>query len=253
MCNRLILAALAAVLVAAPMSAVALQSGDPIAAAVANAARPDADRARDALRKPAETLEWAGVHSGMKVMDLVPGGGYFTRILSGAVGPEGHVYALQPAEVVNAFSAYRKAMDDLDAEAGWDNVSFHFDSVSAFTVPEPLDMVFTALNYHDFHADFMGPADVPGVNRAVFNALKPGGVYVIIDHHAAAGSGVTEVNRVHRIDVETVKREVLAAGFVLDAESDLLAHPEDDRTGHVYQPQMRGRTDQFVLKFRKPA
>ncbi len=244
--------AVVSVLFAVPMPTAALQSDDLIAAAVANEARPQADRDRDELRKPAETLAWAGVRPGARVMDLVPGGGYFTRILSGAVGPEGHVYALQPAEVVNKFSAYRQVMDDLDAETGWDNVSFHFDSVSAFSMPEPLDMVFTALNYHDFHAEFMGPADVSAVNRAVFNALKPGGVYVIIDHHALAGSGVSEVNRIHRIDVEVVKREVLAAGFILEAETDLLAHPEDDRTTHVYEARMRGRTDQFVLKFRKP-
>ncbi len=252
MIARLILVSVAAVLFALPMRSKAFQSDDLIAAAVANVARPQVDRERDELRKPAETLSWAGVRPGWKVLDLVPGGGYFTRILSGAVGAEGHVYALQPAEVVNRFSAYRKVMDDLDAEPGWDNVSFHFDSVSAFAMPEQLDMVFTALNYHDFHADFMGPADVPGVNRAVFSALKPGGVYIIIDHHAAAGAGVTEVNRIHRIDVAVVKREVLAAGFILEAETDLLEHPEDDRTGHVYQAHMRGRTDQFVLKFRKP-
>lgn len=250
--NRLILAAVAAVLVAAPMSAMALQSNDLIAAAVANEARPAEDRERDALRKPAETLEWAGVKPGMQIMDLVPGGGYFTRILSRAVGAGGHVYAMQPTEAVTAFPQYREMIEKMAAEPGYDNVSVLFQPVAGFDAGQPLDMVFTALNYHDFHADFMGDADGPQVNAAVFAALKPGGLYIITDHHAAAGTGLAEVNRLHRIDIEQVKREVLAAGFELVGESDLLAHPDDPRTAMVFNPAIRGRTDQFMLKFRKP-
>lgn len=250
--NRLILAAVAAVLVAAPMSAVALQSGDPIAAAVANEARPQADRDRDAARKPVETLAFAGVKSGMQIMDLVPGGGYFTRILSRAVGADGHVFAMQPSEAVAAFPQYREMIEKMAAEPGYDNVSVLFQPVGGFDAGRPLDMVFTALNYHDFHADFMGDADGPQVNAAVFKALKPGGVYVITDHHGSAGSGLGEVNSLHRIDIEQVKREVLAAGFVLDGESEALRHPDDPRTANVFNPAIRGRTDQFMLRFRKP-
>jgi predicted methyltransferase len=251
--NRLILAAVAAALIAAPMSAMALQANDLIAAAVANPARPQEDRDRDVLRKPAETLEWAGVKPGMRIMDLVPGGGYFTRILSRAVGADGRVFAMQPTEAVAAFPQYREMIEKMAAEPGYDNVSVLFQPVAGFDAGQPLDMVFTALNYHDFHADFMGDADGPQVNAAVFRALKPGGLYVIIDHHAAAGAGLADVNRLHRIDVEQVKREVLAAGFVLDGESDLLAHPDDPRTAMVFNPAIRGRTDQFMLRFRKPA
>lgn len=251
--NRLILAAVAAVLIAAPMSAAALQANDLIAAAVANPVRPAEDHERDALRKPAETLDWAGVKPGMRIMDLAPGGGYFTRILSHAVGEGGHVFAMQPTEAVAAFPQYREMIEKMAAEPGYDNVSVLFQPVAGFDAGESLDMVFTALNYHDFHADFMGDADGPQVNAAVFAALKPGGLYVIIDHHATAGSGLADVNRLHRIDIEQVKREVLAAGFVLDGESDLLAHPDDPRTALVFNPTVRGRTDQFMLRFRKPA
>jgi predicted methyltransferase len=221
-------------------------------AAVADPGRPERDRLRDALRKPAETLAFAGVRPGMRAMDLMPGGGYFTRILSAAVGEQGRVYAFQPHEVVSRFSDYRRAMDALDAEPHYENVAFMFDPIETFTVAEPLDLVFTALNYHDIHAEFMGPAEAAAVNRAIFAALRPGGLYVVVDHHATAGSGLADVNRIHRIDAELVKQEVLAAGFILDAQSDLLAHPEDARTRHVYEADMRGRTDQFAFRFRKP-
>jgi predicted methyltransferase len=223
-----------------------------VAAAVADSASPAQDRARDELRRPAEVLAFAGVEPGMRVMDLIPGGGYYTRILARAVGPEGRVYALQPFEVVDELTSYRTVIEQLAAVPAYSNVVAMFDPVAGFRIDEPLDVVFTALNYHDVHADFMRPADAAAMNQAVFRALRPGGVFVVNDHHATAGSGVAEVNRVHRIDVEVVKREVLAAGFVLEAESGLLAHPEDDRTGHVYADAMRGRTDQFLLRFRKP-
>lgn len=222
----------------------------PIETAISDPARPAADVERDAARKPAELMAFAGVGPGDKVADLIAGGGYFTRLFSVAVGPRGHVYAVQPAEIVAVAPTYLAAIQGV-AES-YQNVTVLQGGVGELSFPEPLDVVWTSLNYHDLHANFMGPANVAAVNKAIFDSLKPGGVYIVIDHHAAVGSGLNDVNTLHRIDVDQVRREVEAAGFVLEAESDLLRHPADPRTANVFDPSIRAQTDQFVLKFRKP-
>ena len=222
-----------------------------ITAAVADPARPDADVKRDADRNPAEVLAFAGVHPGEKVADLIAGGGYFTRLFAKAVGPEGHVYVIQPAEIIKIAPVYLKNIQD--ATAGYSNVTLITDPLpQALKVPEPLDLVWTSQNYHDMHDPFMGPEDMAAVNKAVFDALKPGGVYIVLDHVAAAGSGLRDTNTLHRIDPEAVKREVLAAGFVFDGESKILRNPSDPLTANVFDKSIRGRTDQFIFRFRKP-
>jgi predicted methyltransferase len=252
--NKLTIAAMTAGLLLGAALPVASQSGaDPIAAAVASEARPDRDRARDAGRKPAETLAFAGVRPGMSVIEIMPGGGYFTRLLSRSVGPQGRIHAFQPQEIATRFPNSRTTVEALPSEPGLGNVQTSVAPIDAVAAPAPVDLVFTALNYHDLHADIMGPADVAAVNRAVFAALKPGGAFVVIDHHAPAGVGASRASDLHRIDIETVKAEVLAAGFVLEAESDILRRPDDPRTAGVYDPVIRGSTDQFLLRFRKPA
>jgi len=250
--NTLTIAAVAAGLLLGAVPAMGQSGADPIAAAVASDGRPDRDRARDAARKPAETLAFAGVRPGMTVLEIMPGGGYFTRLLSRSVGPQGRIHAFQPQEIATRFPNSRTTVEALPSEPGLGNVQTSVAPIAAVAAPAPVDLVFTALNYHDLHADIMGPADVAAVNRAVFAALKPGGALIVIDHHAPAGVGATRVNDLHRIDIETVKSEILAAGFVLDAESDLLRRPEDARTAGVYDPAIRGSTDQFLLRFRKP-
>lgn len=219
------------------------------AEALAAPIRPADDRARDSARHTAETLAFAGVRPGQKIADMIIGGGYFTRVFSAAVGPQGRVTAWQPAEFIAFQASYGDSLTAADALANVDAIR---SPIAAPDFPAGLDLVFTAQNYHDLHLS-MAPADTASrVNTAVFRALKPGGLYVIIDHHAVAGSPLTASNTVHRIDIEAVKREVLAAGFVLDGESDLLANPADPRTANVFDGSIRGRTSQFMLRFRKP-
>jgi predicted methyltransferase len=231
----------------------AAKASDPIATAVADANRPDGDKQRDASRKPVETLAFAGVKPGDQVAELLPGGGYFTRIFSKLVGPGGHVYALVPAPLPNAppdvpdFAARVKA---IAADPNYSNVSVVVEPFSQLKVSEPVDLVWTSQNYHDLH-NFPG-MDVTVFNQLVFDALKPGGIYLILDHAAEPGSGTRDTATLHRIDAEIVKKEVLAAGFVLVGSSDLLRDPGDVHAVKVFDPSVRGKTDQFILKFRKP-
>ena len=227
---------------------------DFIAAAVADSNRPAADTERDANRKPAATLEFAGVKPGEQIAELLPGGGYFTRLFSKAVGGAGHIYALVPAPSPDApagapdFAARIKA---LAADPNYPNVSVVIEPFSELKTPVPVDLVWTSQNYHDLH-NFPG-LDLGVFNQMVFEALKPGGIYLILDHAAAPGSGTSQTATLHRIDPQTVKREVLAAGFIYDGQSDVLRQPNDPRTAKVFDPSIRGRTDQFILKFKKPA
>lgn len=222
-----------------------------IAAAVADAGRPAADTQRDADRHPAESVAFSGMKAGDKVIDLIPGGGYFTRIFSKVVGPNGKVYALTPEEMLSKMAKAADAAKALPA-AGYANVVPVSTSINAIKVPEPVDVVWTSLNYHDLHNALLGPANMGNYNKSVFNALKRGGIYIVIDHAAAPGSGTRDTDLLHRIDVEAVKAEVTGVGFQLVAESKVLAHPADDHTGKVFDSGIRGKTDQFLLKFVKP-
>lgn len=247
-------AALAATLMLAVNCASAAPIPANVAAAVADGARPDTDRQRDGSRKPAETLAFTGVKPGAQIAELIPGGGYFTRLFSKAVGSSGHVYALVPARSPDApadapdFAARVKA---IAADPNYANVSVVVEPFTRLGVPAPVDLLWTSQNYHDLH-NFPG-LDVGVFNKMVFDDLKPGGIYLILDHSAEAGSGGRDTKTLHRIDVEAVKAEVLAAGFVFVGSSDLLRQPGDNRTLKVFDPSVRGNTDQFILKFRKPA
>jgi predicted methyltransferase len=211
-----------------------------IAAAVSDAGRPAIDTYRDDRRHPAQTLVFAGVSPGMTIAELIPGNGYYTRILARAVGPKGRVYTVPFSEPRASFS---KA---IAADPAYANVTLVSGAPLTIGVPSPVDMVWTTQNYHDIR---QGRALL---NKAAFDALKPGGTYFIVDHSAVAGAGEDVLLSLHRIDEEVVKREVLAAGFVLEAESELLRNPADKRTQMVFDREVNRATDQFVLKFRKP-
>lgn len=213
-------------------------------AAIADAARPEADKARDADRKPAEMLAFAGVKPGSKIGELIPGGGYFTRIFSKAVGPTGKVYAVAAPQQLARFKPIA------DDKTNYPNVAVvPIDGGAGFKAPEQVDLVWTSQNYHDIKNL---PVDINLYNKAVFDALKPGGVYVVLDHVAAANAPADVTKTLHRIPPELVKKEVTAVGFTFVGENNSLKNAADAHDKNVFDPALRGKTDQFVLKFKKP-
>lgn len=209
-------------------------------AAPVTAARPAADIARDATRKPAETMAFAGVKPGMKIAEISPGGGYYTRMLSAAVGPTGRIYTLaQPGRTAQ-----------LDALAAvLPNVTVVATDYAEMKLPEPVDMFWTTENYHDLHNG--ATANIPGMNKAVFAALKPGGIFYVEDHSAAKGAGLAATSTLHRMDEDIAKTELTAAGFRLDAEGDLLHNPQDDKVGRNSEVGSFN-SDRFMLRMKKP-
>ncbi len=244
----------AAALAAASLCVGAQAAGVPayVAAAVADPGRPAADTARDADRKPTEVLVFSGVKPGDKVGEFIPGGGYYTRLLSKIVGPSGHVTGLWPDAMMKTpppMIAANAAIAPNVSAVGYG---------ASIGEPGSLDVVWTSENYHDFHNLFRGapagtpPPDMGAFNKAVYAALKPGGVYLIEDHASAAGTGITTTSTLHRIDPAAVKSEVEAAGFKLVGESDLLKNPADPHTAMVFDASIKGHTDKMLLKFKKP-
>ncbi|HEY4079886.1 MAG TPA: class I SAM-dependent methyltransferase [Burkholderiaceae bacterium] len=227
-----------------------------ITAAVGDQTRPETDTKQDASRHPAELLAFSKVKAGDTVVDVIPGGGYWTRIFSTIVGPKGKVYAYVPAELAGFKSNPVAIAKGITSEAGHGNVEEMSAPLSEQRPPSmnnTIDAVWTFENYHDFHDSFMKGADVGAFNIAVFKMLKPGGYYLVGDHAAAAGSKLKNTEDLHRIDPEQVKAEVEKAGFVFDGEIKVLANPEDDHSLKVFDPAIRGKTDRFVFRFRKPA
>ncbi|HEX3913264.1 MAG TPA: hypothetical protein VHW71_07145 [Steroidobacteraceae bacterium] len=224
---------------------------DIITSAVADPARPAGDRSRDAARKPVESLQFSGVKPGDAVADFNAGGGYFTRLFSDVVGSRGHIYAIEPVEIQQYIA---KSTAELRAyTASHRNITVSVETaLASLRLPRKLDLFWIAQNYHDLHNKYFGPVDIGAFNKAVFDALKPGGLYVVLDHTAAPGAPADVTETLHRIDPATVRREVQAAGFVFDSESVILANPADPRTIKVFDKSIQGRTDQFILKFRKP-
>jgi predicted methyltransferase len=223
------------------------------ATAVADPGRPAEDKARDADRKPAAMLAFAQVKPGQTVIDYIPSKGYFTRLFSAAVGPKGQVYAVTPQLMLDLFAKSGHPLPpSVTTEPGRGNVHDAVAKDGSLGVTNgSVDLVWTSQNYHDIHI-FGGADQVAALNKAAFAALKPGGLYVVLDHAGAPGLDEAGMKKLHRIDEALVMKEVLAAGFVADGESKALRNPADPHSANVFDPSIRGKTDQFILRFRKP-
>jgi predicted methyltransferase len=226
-----------------------------IAAAIASPERPEADRTQDEQRRPREFLEFAGVAPGMQVLDAFSAGGYYTELLSRVVGNTGEViaynnppYAQFAAKGIEARYAGGRLKNVRQVTVGVDELELG---------PRSLDVVIFVMSYHDLYwrpADGSWPPTDPAQMLARLHAaLKPGGVVVVQDHVASAGGDTAAVvDALHRIDPATVRRDFERAGFAFEGESPMLAHPEDDHSKLVFDPAIRGKTDQFVYRFRRP-
>jgi predicted methyltransferase len=242
--HRLALAGVLSVLV---LSTAQAQVPDTITRAVTDPSRPKDDTKWDALRKPAQVLAFAHIRPGEIIGEYLPGGGYYTRLLSDIVGPKGKVYALETTTWGKQNIDATKA-----AAANLKNVTLDLAPLGTFHLPEKVDLFWTSNNYHDLHIPKYAHVDMLKFDRLVYNSLKPGGVYFILDHAAAPGTGAVLSPKLHRIDEKTVVSEVTAAGFKLVDESNLLRNPKDDHTKIVFDPSIRFKTDQFILVFRRP-
>jgi predicted methyltransferase len=217
---------------------------DYIQKAVSSTARPTAMSERDPARRPAEVLAMSGIKPGDIVVEIAGVGQYYTTILSDVVGANGkiHMYDL-PYTEERAGAASRAFI------AAHPNTTYTIVNYNEIKLPANVDIVFNMLYYHDLS---LNAIDVAAMNKKIFAALKPGGVYMIEDHNAAPNSGTRDTKALHRIDPEVIKKEVLAAGFTLAEESKLLANAGDDHTKMVFTPGTRGATDRTLLKFVKP-
>lgn len=239
------------------VSAAPVEPASHIVTAVNDSARPEADMQRDAGRHPAEILTFAGVQPGWRVADLGAGGGYYSRILSSAVGMEGEVVAENMDWIVERFPSADEAIAALAEER--DNVTRLVSPVPSILdgYDNELDAAFMMLIYHDqawVQEGFEAPTreDRIAMNRSIFNALRPGGIYLVVDHRAEDGTGDSVIGDYHRIDEAFVREEIEAVGFELAGESGILSNPDDTRTISVFDPSIRGNTDRFVLLYRKP-
>ena len=239
--------AVAMTIAAGATTAQAQKVSPAVTSALADPARAD-QSGDDARRQAAAVLAYSGVKPGDVVIDYLPGAGYWTRIFSGIVGPKGKVYALWPA----AGAKYAaKTLPALQAR-GLSNVTAEVQPTNLPTVPQPVDLFWTVQNYHDIPNNGAGEPALRAFDAAVFKLLKKGGTYVVIDHADAPGTGLSGTATRHRIDPAVVRQQIESTGFRYVGSSNVLANPADDHTKNVFDPAIRGKTDQFVMKFRKP-
>jgi predicted methyltransferase len=231
---------------AAPPKPYNIPAGTPdyVTKAVKSADRPAADTARDADRKPAELLVLSGIKPGDHVVEFASFGQYFTHLLSSVVGPQGSVYMIDLPYLEARTAAASKAFTQSHP-----NSTYHNEDYNTARLPPNQDAVVMVLYYHDLS---LNNIDTAALNKKIYQALKPGGTYFVVDHNARPGSGREDTEKLHRIDPATVRKEITAAGFELVTESNVLANPADDHSWMVFSPGKRGTTDQTVWKFRKP-
>ena len=248
---RLVAAAVVLGLAATTAMAKPPKPSKDIVAAVADTSRPAEDTTRDAARHPAELLAFAGVKKGQKIADYIPGSGYFTRVFARTAGPKGHVYAVFPEFMAQFDKRDLDAIKALVADPGYANATLATTPNDSLSGLPPLDLVWTSNNYHDLQFG-LSHDQILALDRSIFGVLKPGGVFLVIDHVAAPGSGWTVARTLHRIEPEAIKADMASVGFKLDGESDVLRNPADPHTAVIFDPSIRGKTDQVVFKFRKP-
>jgi predicted methyltransferase len=200
-------------------------------------------------------IRFSRVAADSTVIDVYPGDGDWTRLFSDIVGPKGRVFGFVPTEITDAMKDQFGKMQALAKEPGRENVeAISADLVAMPNVTQPADVLWLHLFYHDLHTKLMGAkgATATDFNKAVYEQLKPGGFYVIIDHATEAGAGTSDAQSLHRIDPVVVRKEVEAAGFVLDEESPMLAKKDDPHSSKVFDVSVKGKTDRFAYRFVKP-
>lgn len=226
---------------------------DLIARAMNDNSRPHRDVSRDARDNTAKVLSFIGVEPKHLVVDFLPFRGYFTRLFASIVGDDGHVFAAIPS-VLTKIDRIEKGRAEIEAfAANVPNLTLiNGRPELAGAPPRPVDIFFISQNYHDLHDEFMGPVDISAFNRSVFNTLKPGGKFIIIDHAADASAPSDVTESLHRIRPAIVREEVEAAGFSYKSKSAILANERDPKTGSIFGRTIRYHTDRFILKFEKP-
>ena len=224
-----------------------------LAAALADPARKEDRLSVDPRRKPAPLIGLAGIRPGDKVVDLIPGSGYWTRIFSKLVGPSGKVYAVWPQAYAREAQGDVANLRTLAGSANYPNVVVEVQPSTTLTAPEPVDVVWTSQNFHDYPDEFMGKGDPARLARDVFRVLKPGGTFLVIDHKAKEGRGLADTDTLHRIEPAAVRRIVEGAGFRFAGESRVLDNPADPLDIPVFDRSIRGHTSQFAYKFVKPS
>jgi predicted methyltransferase len=220
--------------------------------ALADPARKAQGDAADARRKPGPLIALAGVKPGDKVLDLIPGSGYWTRIFSKIIGPEGKVYAVWPQAYARFAMGNVADMRKLSADQYYGNIVTQVQPTTQLTAPEPLDVVWTSQNFHDYPDEYMGKGDPAELARDAFKLLKSGGTFMVIDHMAKPGRGLADTEALHRIDPASVRQIAQSVGFKFAGESKVLNNPNDPLDIPVFDPKIRGHTSQFAYKFVKP-